>query len=118
MKITLMIDGKEKTFEQKFVSGRMLRKTIELDGGFEKLKDEASTINEKGEKEYNDDRYDRLKDLELTSEYIAEAFNNQFTADEFMDGVEAHKMIAEYVRIRTEVLTGKAIALGVDEKND
>lgn len=117
MKITLIIEGKPKTFEQKFVSGRMLRRTIELENEFDKLK-EATRIEKDGEIEYDESKYDRLKDLELASEYVSEAFNHQFTADEFIDGVEAHKLISEYLRVRTEVLTGRAIALGADEKNE
>jgi hypothetical protein len=120
MKITLIIEGKPKTFEQKFVSGRMLRRTIELDNEFEKLKKAASVTNEDGKVEYDESKYDKLKDLELASEYVAEAFNNQFSANEFIDGVEAHKLISEFLRVRTEVLTGRAIALsqGDDEKNE
>lgn len=113
MKITLIIEGKSKTFEQKFVSGRMLRRTIEYEAEFKKLLDEAKTDDG-----YDMEKYDRLKDMELAAEYVAEAFNRQFTADEFIDGVEAHKLISEFLRIKTEVQTGRAIALGADEKNE
>lgn len=104
MTITLhQPDGTTKTFTQTFVSGRMLRRTAEYEKMFA---DEIKKAKETGE-------YDSLKDMDMAAEYVSEAFNGQFTREEYIDGIESHKLISEFIRIKTEVQTGRSEALGV-----
>lgn len=94
--IKLIIDGQEKTFTQPFVSGRILRLTIETD----------KKINENATKE----PFDNIKDMELAAEYVSNVFNNQFTPQQFEEGIPSHKFYPEYWRIKGLVVKGKADA--------
>ena len=94
--IKLIINGEEKTFTQPFVSGRILRNTIEHD---EKLQENA-----------NQEPFDRTKDLDLCAEYVSLVFNDQFTADQFIDGLPSHKVYDEYWRVKGLVQQGRADA--------
>ena len=94
--IKLVIDGQEKTFTQPFVSGRILRLTIEQD----------KKITENAEQE----PFDNIKDMELAAEYVSTVFNNQFTPQQFEDGIPSHKFYYEYWRIKGLVLKGRADA--------
>ena len=94
--IKLLIDGQEQTFKQPFVSGRALRKTIEYD---KKLIENN-----------NPEKFDQEKDLDLCASYVAEIFNNQFTPDQFVDGLPSHKVYNEYWRVKGLVQHGKADA--------
>ena len=102
-KITLIIDAQPKTFIQPFVSGRILRRTMEYDKKFIVLLKEPE--------------YDRIKDLDLAAEYVSEVFANQFTPDQFIDGIASHLAIDEYLRIKELVQTGKNEAFGIDPNN-
>ncbi|HCG4535566.1 TPA: hypothetical protein NJY08_004411 [Salmonella enterica subsp. enterica serovar Typhi str. AG3] len=73
MKIDISIDGHEKTFTTTFINGLVYRKYVE--------------ISEQG----------ILKDLTLEArekiiELIIEAFNQQFTADQFWNGIDAREI--------------------------
>ena len=108
MQITLLINNKPKAFIQPFVSGRILRKTIELDKIFKQM------LEESGEDYEN---YDRLKDLDLASEYVAEVFNNQFSPEQYLDGTPSHEVIKTYLRIKTEVETGRNEVLEINTES-
>jgi len=88
MKLVLMIDGKEKIFTVSFVSGLMLRKLMQMD---ERI-------------DYTDlsvDEYDEL------AGFVAEVFGNQFTADEFLDGVKSFKTLSVVGDVFSFVRTGE-----------
>lgn len=72
MKLSLLIDGQEKTFNAPFISARMLRAAIALS---EKLK----TIT--------------VETLDEMVHFAVDVFGKQFTFDEFYDGVHAPEMI-------------------------
>lgn len=74
MRISLLIDGKEKTFTVPFVKGRMFRRVIEIN------------------KNYNLNDVD-VETLDTLVEFVIECFNNQFTMDDFYDGIAADKLI-------------------------
>ncbi|UNC91698.1 phage tail assembly chaperone G [Candidatus Contubernalis alkaliaceticus] len=109
MEITLRVDNEEKTFIQPFVSARILRRTFEYDKKFQELLEAGAE---------NFENYDRIKDLELAAEYVSEVFNNQFTAEQFLDGVESYKAVPEYTRIKRLVQTGREEAFGVTKTDN
>lgn len=99
MEIKLVINGEIKTFTQSFVSGRMFRRTIEYAEKFRELLEQEP--------------YDRIKDMELAADYVVEVFNNQFTRDQYIDGVASHLVIKEFLRIKELVETGRNEAFGI-----
>lgn len=74
MKITLMIGEAEKTFHAPFVKGRVLRNFIKL------------------QKEKNINDMD-TETIDSTIELIVDAYNNQFSIDDFYDGIDARQII-------------------------
>ena len=94
--IKLIVNGEEKTFTQPFVSGRILRLTIEQD---KKIAENAAQ-----------EPFDNIKDMELAAEYVSTVFNNQFTPQQFEEGVASHNFYNEYWRIKGLVLKGRADA--------
>lgn len=73
MTITLKIDGEDKIFVNDFVSGMMFRKALVL----------YKSINE----EISEELLDKM------ANFVCEAFLNQFTLDEFYNGIAADKLI-------------------------
>lgn len=71
MKVTLRIDKKDKTFVQDFVSALHYRKALELNKEILSGELEAEEI------------YDKI------TERVVLAFDNQFTVEEFMNGVRS-----------------------------
>jgi hypothetical protein len=74
MKITLFINGEEKTFTVPFVKARMFRRALEIT------------------KKYDLNDVD-VETLDVLVSYVVELFNNQFTIDDVYDGVPADKLI-------------------------
>lgn len=77
MKIELRIDGETRIFTIPFVSARHFRKLMEYD----------STID------YTDIT---VPDADELVGYVCDVFGNQFSVDQFYDGVPSHKLI-EYI---------------------
>jgi hypothetical protein len=92
MEIKLMIEGKEKTFTAPFISGRMVRKTLEM--------------NEK---------YDlnniKVETLDTLVDYVVDIYGSQFTRDDYYDGVPAHKLLSTIMetakQINARVMSGE-----------
>ncbi|WP_426453856.1 phage tail assembly chaperone G [Paenibacillus sp. S-38] len=74
MKLELRVDEETKTFTVPFVSGRMLRKTLEI----------SKNTN------FSNVTVEVLDELVL---FVVDLFKNQFTVDEFYDGIEASKLL-------------------------
>ncbi|TCP32187.1 hypothetical protein EV207_101165 [Scopulibacillus darangshiensis] len=70
MEITLKIDGKDKKFAQHFVSGYYFRKALEL--------------SKEEEKKGLD-----LKLIDKYVDFVCEVFGNQFTSEDYTNGVNA-----------------------------
>ncbi|NEU29933.1 hypothetical protein GN156_03970 [bacterium LRH843] len=87
MKIILNIDGKDKTFVNDFVKGRIFRNALLLN---KKLKDEGGDFS--------------VELFDAMIEFVVSAFDKQFSVDEFWDGIEAHKLQDEVMRIFNEIL--------------
>lgn len=88
MKVTLVIDNKEKTFTVPFVSGRMLRKTLEMTKVLANMRD------------IDPETLDNLVD------YVVELFKGQFTQDEFYDGIEAGLLLKTVKDCLNSVVAG------------
>ena len=76
MEVTIKINGKDKTFKTDFISARMFKKTEELQR-----------------------RADNKEDIDLDEvvQYIVDVFGNQFTVDEFYDGVDVADIFPIYL---------------------
>jgi len=94
MKITLRIDGQNKEFVQEFIPARMFRKTME--------------IQAKLGKGFNE------KDLDSTVSFMVDVFGNQFTIDQFYDGLDARNLVKTVVGIINEIVEGSSEAVGAD----
>ncbi len=103
MEITLRIDNKPKKITQDFVSGRMFRRTLELEKAWRER-----------------DQEDPIAELDLMADYVSEVFNRQFSPDEYLDGVESHQAVSEFMRVKLEVQSGRLEAFGVkpDEETE
>lgn len=99
MKITLRIDGQDKTFVNDFISARIFRKALEANENF---KGKQVTL---------------LEQLDVLAEFVVNAFDKQFTVDALWDGIPTGKLNSELMRIFNEVLAleGFAISGGADE---
>ena len=84
MEITLLINGKEKTYKAPFISARNLKKTLQL--------------SEKVQSGITDEIMDEL------AEYEVSLYGNQFTSDELLDGYEASKFFKKVLEDLEKVI--------------
>lgn len=94
MEIVLLINDEEKTFVAPFISGRKFRKTIEMQKKFRGDMDE--------------------KTLDSMVDFVVDIFGNQFSRDQFYDGIAANKLISTVTDCINEVVGSASLALGVD----
>ncbi|MFJ7914483.1 MULTISPECIES: phage tail assembly chaperone G [unclassified Lysinibacillus] len=87
MQITLRIDGDNKTFTNDFVKARIFRNALKLN---EKMSEEGNKISV--------ETFDELVGFVVT------VFDNQFTIDDFYDGVKAEELQSEIMRVFNGVL--------------
>lgn len=92
MKITLRLNGEDKTFVNDFVSARLFRKALELNEKFKEISD-------------------LTEQFDLMEEYVVSVFNGQFTADDLIDGLPAGKYSSELMRVFNEVLALEGFAV-------
>lgn len=88
MKINLFIGEAEKTFRAEFVSGLVFRKFLEL-----RTNHDLNDMN--------------LETIEEVVGLIVQAYNNQFTADEFWTGMDGRKIMPTISGFLKELTTGK-----------
>lgn len=99
MQITLKIGDKEKTFANDFVKARVFRHALKLN---QELRNAEISV----------ELFDKLV------EFVVIAFNNQFTIDEFWDGIDADKLQNEVMRVFNEVLGLGGLAVQSDTGNE
>lgn len=87
MKITVRIDGEDKTFTNDFVKARVFRNALMLN---EEMKEAGNDISV--------ELFDKMVSFVVT------VFDNRFTFDEFYDGIEAGKLQDEIMRIFNNVI--------------
>lgn len=75
MNITLLKNGKTKTYTQLFVSARYMRKALEL------------------RKDMNLNNLS-VEDIDTSINFVVDLFGKQFTADDIYDGVSYDKLIS------------------------
>lgn len=88
MKLELIIDGEKKIFTTNFVSGRHFRKVMEYDSKID----------------YSNIGIDETDEL---VGFVCNVFDNQFTVDEFYDGIPSHEVISTITSVFIYVRTGK-----------
>ncbi len=88
MKLELRINGENKLFTTDFISGRMYRKLLEYD----------EVMN------YNNLSVD---DMDKLVSLTCEVYNNQFTLDDFYDGISVDNLIPTIRRIIIFIRTGR-----------
>jgi hypothetical protein len=94
MKITLRIEGENKTFTQDFIPGRVFRKTLEMQKKLGGKIDETT--------------------LDAMVDYVTEVFGKQFSSDQFYDGIDARKIIPTIIGCVNEIVSGASEAVGAD----
>ncbi|HEX9060412.1 MAG TPA: hypothetical protein VF941_09555 [Clostridia bacterium] len=97
MTITLKINGNDKTFVNNFVSGRVLRKTFEMNKLFNK----------------NQAEFDETT-IDLLVNYVVEVYGKQFTIDEFYDGIDAKEVLPTIVNCIKEITGNMEKELNTD----
>jgi len=103
LKIELRKENEFKTYTQDFISGRMFRKTIEIQKLFQ--------VNEQGKNVIDETHIDALVN------YVVDLFGKQFTIDEFYDGVQAKELISTIMGCIQEVTGQVTQAAGVTDPN-
>ncbi|WP_156203389.1 phage tail assembly chaperone G [Candidatus Syntrophocurvum alkaliphilum] len=98
MQITLLIDGKEKTFVSDFISARMMRRTIEIS---QSINFEQISVDE----------------LDLMVEFLVQLFNKQFTLDDVYDGLPSKELVPTLISCINEVVGEMGSVTTGDEKN-
>lgn len=88
-------DGSEKTYTQDFISGRKFRKTIEMQKLLKGGVDESAMDNMVG--------------------YVCMLFDNQFSIDDFYDGIAANKMLETIVGYVNSVTGDVSKAVGAQK---
>ena len=88
MKLELMIDGKKKMFTTNFVSARHFRQLMEYDSKID----------------YTDLA---VEDADELVGFVCEVFNNQFSPDEFYDGIPSHELISTIGDVFYFIRTGE-----------
>lgn len=99
MEIKLMINEEEKTFRNEFVSAKMLRKSFELYDVLSKIEDSFLI---------DDEVFSKI------NAFFIDLYNNQFTEDEFENGIRANK----FIDIVIEQLQAVSGVLGEDDSKN
>jgi len=86
MEITLLIDGKEKTFTAPFISTRKLKDTLKL--------------SEKVAEGFTSEVVDE------TAEYMCDIYGKKFTVDNLLDGFPAQKYFNKVLEDMTAIING------------
>lgn len=106
MKIKLFISDEEKTFlSPGFISGRIGREAADLE--------EKYLMNQNGKFEET-----QTEVLDILVDFLCRAFGNQFTADEFYDGIDSRVMYKTIPAFFKYVSTGVVTAIGADTNGD
>ncbi|WP_156290788.1 phage tail assembly chaperone G [Oceanobacillus salinisoli] len=88
MKLELKLNGETKIYTTSFVSARQFRKLMEYDQEID-----YSNLS--------------LDDVDELAGFVCNVFDNQFTVDEFYDGIPSHKLISTILNVFIYVRTGK-----------
>lgn len=98
LSIKLIIDGKEKVFTTSFISGKKLRRTLE--------------ISDKIGKSLTP------KDLDEMVEYEVDLYEKQFTVDQYYEGIESNVILRKVLEDVNNVINGLSTKMeSIKEKN-
>ena len=95
MKITLKIEGKDRIFDSGFLPGRVFRETVVFQKNIKNGLDLFDT-----------------ETLDSMAAYVVGVFGNQFTIDQYYDGIASDKMASSALDLMNAVLSGAAISIG------
>lgn len=95
MKVTLRINGENKTITTDFIPGRLFRRAIEL----------SNTIDFKNL---------QPETLDTLVDFVVDAFGKQFTRDDFYDGIDARCFVNTIVDTINQVTDSAVEAIGAD----
>lgn len=96
MEITLRINGEHKTFTTDFISGRMFRRSIEMQKHFKSGTDlDEQTLDE-------------------MVGFVVDAYGKQFTIDQFYDGIPSDQLISTITKTINAVVGRVVRAAGSD----
>lgn len=98
MQITLKIGGKDSTFSMGFIPGIVFRNAMEI----------TQKIDFKNLK---------VEDVDALVDFAVDAFNKQFTRDEFYYGVDARGMITLLIDVVDAIVERATDAIGVHESD-
>ena len=87
MKINLILNNQEKTFEAPFVSARQLKNTLELS---EKVDKEGLTVEV----------------IDKLCTFVVGIYGNQFTVDELLDGYPAQEFFMKALEDMQNIIHG------------
>lgn len=99
MKIKLLIEQEEKTFSVPFITGRMFRKSIDMQKKLDGMEVDTKMLDE-------------------MADYVVDAFGSQFTQDQFYDGIEGKRIIPTVIEIVMEIMGKTSGAVGTNSPND
>jgi hypothetical protein len=100
LNITLLKDGKEKTYSQFFVSARYMRKALEL------------------RKDINLNNLS-TEDVDTVTNFVVEVFENQFTFDDVYDGLEYDNIIPTIFNdVFMTILQGRKQVTATEDKDE
>lgn len=92
MKLTLRIDGENKTFNlPEFISARLIRQAPEL----------ADIPNNPGP-----------EDMDKMVQYVVKVYGEQFTLDQYWDGVDARKFLSTTSEVINAIINATVEAAG------
>ncbi|OAS21134.1 phage tail assembly chaperone G [Paenibacillus oryzisoli] len=94
MQITLILDGKERSFTVGFVSGMMLRRTF----GMQK---KMAALNEES--------------LDEAVDYVVDLYGKQFTRDDFYNGIDTSEVFDTITSSIAEVMQRTTKAVGAKD---
>lgn len=98
MILKLRIDGEERTFSAPFIPAKYYRKMLEFD-------QEIDYFNM------------TLEDYDKVVGFVCDVFGNQFTIDEFYEGIASHKLNETILIVFAYVRSGEVPKVD-DTKND
>jgi hypothetical protein len=92
-------DGTDKTYSTDFISGKMLRRAMEI-------------------RKHLQDIGENPKALSDVYTYFSDAFNKQFTAEDFEDGIDSRVMTETITKYINAIITKTAHAIGGNEEGE
>lgn len=100
LKITLrQEDGTERTYSTDFISGKMLRRAMEIRKELTQIAENPDALNE-------------------VYAYFSDAFGKQFTAEQFEEGIDSREMTDTLAHYINAIISKTSVAIGAGDVSD